>query len=557
MKLVTVLALMLAALGLTAAAAHEGGRSDAASLHARGLVYRDLVKGGRGPCGGMYRLDMPGRARVCSHGPDAAPGGVDVRRHRSTTELRQAAREESGLSATAGVPCVGDGVSGPRVQAIYAVASDKTDRYGSIAALIPGWAAGMDAALNQSAAETGGERHIRFLTNGCSLVISHVVLSATGDDSFTNTVNELKAQGFNTAGRKYMIWVDANVYCGIGSIMGDDSAGSSNVNNSAVSYGRSDQGCWGGTSHFTELHELMHNLGAVQLSAPHTSGGWHCTDESDLMCYADAAGVVMNYVCPSSHEGLLDCNHDDYFNTSPPANSYLATKWNSANSVFLVSGPVTPAAALSLARTANPNTYDATSQALSFGYTITNSGSLSIGPAQFTIADSKISGGAAFNCGGASTTLAPAATLTCSATYTTVQGDLDAGSIVSTATGSGGGVTSPAATLTVSAANRPTTTTSTFTGSISSKRPKKAFPVSIGAGATASSLQFTVSGRTKPSSATLTLRVLRTDGTVVASATGGSVLALPTAALAAGNYTWEVSGSVSASFTLTVTYTTP
>ncbi|MDQ3669734.1 MAG: hypothetical protein M3377_05575, partial [Actinomycetota bacterium] len=39
--------------------------------------------------------------------------------------------------------------------------------------------------------------------------------------------------------------------------------------------------------------------------------------------------------CPLDHERLLDCNHDDYFHTSPSLDSYLATHWNTASSSFL------------------------------------------------------------------------------------------------------------------------------------------------------------------------------------------------------------------------------
>ncbi len=57
------------------------------------------------------------------------------------------------------------------------------------------------------------------------------------------------------------------------------------------------------------------------------------------MCYNDGSGEPVTVACPSvSHEALLDCNHDDYFTTARPApGQYLATHWNTADSVFLSS----------------------------------------------------------------------------------------------------------------------------------------------------------------------------------------------------------------------------
>ena len=198
-----------------------------------------------------------------------------------------------------------------------------------------------DAIYQASAAETGGTLGIRYVhTSSCVIGVGSVVLSPTGDDTFDNTISELQGLGYSSTDRKYMLFVDANVYCGIGGIYGDERPGQENWNNQGPSYGRTDAGCWGG---HTAAHELMHNLGGIQLGAPNTSGGWHCVDEYDVMCYSDSPNFpTMRIDCADTgHEYRLDCNHDDYFSTSPPAGSYLALNWNAANSRFLTTS-VTP-----------------------------------------------------------------------------------------------------------------------------------------------------------------------------------------------------------------------
>ena len=74
-------------------------------------------------------------------------------------------------------------------------------------------------------------------------------------------------------------------------------------------------------------HEVMHNLGGVQLSAPNASGGFHCIDEYDVMCYSDAGSGLpkMRFDCNESARNatLFDCGHNDYYHTNPAPGSYL------------------------------------------------------------------------------------------------------------------------------------------------------------------------------------------------------------------------------------------
>ncbi|MEW6477424.1 MAG: hypothetical protein AB1679_34665 [Actinomycetota bacterium] len=341
--------------GAPAASASEDNRlaEMASPSPTRGLVYTGLTLGKDGTaCEGVFEAkSRTGASLGCSHGPDPAPPGVDVRRGRDDRQLAAdiAAFGDAGSAAAAqgSIGCIGDGVSGARVQAIYAVAADRTDRSATvIPAIRANYAPRIDWQFNQSAAETGGEAHVAFVTepdgdgNGCRLSVAVARLSASGDDSFSNTMSELKAKGFNRKDRKYLVWADANVLCGVGSMFSDDRPGLNNLNNGyAAMYARVDSACWG----HAEAHELMHNLGAVQENAPHATANGHCNDEPDDMCYDDDGNgpATMITVCPGRNGALFDCNHDDYFYAgTPPALNWLATHWNTFNSHWLWRGPL-------------------------------------------------------------------------------------------------------------------------------------------------------------------------------------------------------------------------
>ena len=237
---------------------------------------------------------------ACLHGNDAPPPGVSLYerptlqelearsslrspnpRLRGLAGLEQATSPAAVGAEPASVRCIGDGTSGNRIQAIYARASDVPDRYEDVVTSLREWMAQADQAVWTSAGQTGGGKRLRFVTDpDCQLDVARVVLTPAGDDNFTLTRTELVAKGFTRTDRKYLVWFDAaEGICGLGEVFGDTRPGQENHNNGGPMYARVDAPCF----QYAELHEIFHNLGAVQPDAPHRRAAWHCTDEADVM----------------------------------------------------------------------------------------------------------------------------------------------------------------------------------------------------------------------------------------------------------------------------------
>ncbi len=337
---------------------------------AEGLIYDGLQPARAGSiCAGSYQLDE----QTCTHGPDPAPAGLRVPRDVSPVTAKAAepvqpsregaavpadaeiARDEGGSALTADAPalipdaapgqadfvmgahdvaCEGDGRSGKRVQVLYLHEFGTASRYSEFVGSIRNWSAGADQIFDESAGETGGSRHIRYVTTPqCRVDVSEVQLPAGQLKSFAASIGALRTLGYNRADRKYLMFADANVYCGIATFIADRRAGLGNRNNGGPSYGRVDAGCW---SSVMAAHELTRTLGAVLLDSPNADGTGGCLDEYELLCGPSRSGQDVRNVCPKRHETRLDCGHDDYFSTNPKPGSYLAKHWNIAQSQFLL-----------------------------------------------------------------------------------------------------------------------------------------------------------------------------------------------------------------------------
>ncbi len=512
-----------------------------ANDRAKGLVFDGLHPGAKGgPCEGLFELDVPAADKnpICTHGPDPAPEGVDVR---AEVDLSSLAVANAGT-----VPCIGDGTSGYRVQAVYTVAADQADRYDEVAPLIKGWAAEVNQIFVDSATEVGEERHVRFVTDAnCELVVEHVVLSPTGDDTFGNMIGEMKEQGYNSGERKYLVWMDASVYCGLASIYGDDRPEATNLNNGNYPmFARVDSACWGGAGGSkAEAHELMHNLGGVQRSAPHATDGYHCTEETDIMCYKDAPDVIMEYNCDDGNSRRLDCNHDDYYHPHPPANSYLATHWNTANSRFLHAGaidqnPPPPSNAAPIVE-AGANQDVELPNAVTLSGTVSDDGLPTASALQTTWSKDSGPGVVTFT---DPSSPATTATFSVAGTYTLqlLADDSEMSSLDTMA-------------ITVTESAVPTIVTETFSSNLNRKNSTRSFSINAAAGTAEAVLTF--DGGKGKKSKSLTLKVYDSQGQLVKQVSGGSPVNL-NAELAGGNYVYEVSGD-RVSFVLTVTYTAP
>lgn len=212
---------------------------------------------------------------------------------------------------------------------IYATPAGQPNRYSSMIGAAQDNINRANGLLHQEGAKFGLNVNYNFYCNPANVQLN------TSSRNWADVVNDLVSQGYSDPHAKYWIFNDigcGNESNGAGSIVSDDQPGPNNGNNTGPSYALNN-GCTGEWGGIVTGHEAEHTLGAVQLSAPDSSGAYHCNDGHDLLCYSDG-GSKSNYndnVCGGTYMGNLDCNHDDYFNPYPAPGSYLATHWNIAS----------------------------------------------------------------------------------------------------------------------------------------------------------------------------------------------------------------------------------
>src|SRR5689334_5083769 len=131
---------------------------------------------------------------------------------------------ESGIAeatiAAHPIVCEGDGKAGKRVQVMYARETQQVSRLALFVPSFRAWSHEIDAAYNDSAAQTGASRHVRFVTeadgDGCRISVREVALPKGGLDTWDTMITALQKLGYQDPNRKYLVFADAKKTCGLG-----------------------------------------------------------------------------------------------------------------------------------------------------------------------------------------------------------------------------------------------------------------------------------------------------------------------------------------------------
>lgn len=289
------------------------------------------------PVDGGWLIPAPGGGVVFTHGPDPAPSGPVA-----------SPGHTGGPNAIPSDPvCVTTSQYGVRV--IYATPPDVPNQYATRLSTIRSTVREVNGRVNEAGLDSGNKRvDVRVVCDatGAISVANETLTTPSGSASYWTISDELAARGYNSSLHKYLVFYEADVpgICGQATIDGDERPTADNANNVgpdfAITYSAF-SGCAGSR---VPLHELIHALGGAQHGAPHASGGWHCNDGADVLCYNDGgpnACYGSDFYCVNTCFDYehMDCGHDTYFHAAPPSSNWLATHWNlgsTANRFFQV-----------------------------------------------------------------------------------------------------------------------------------------------------------------------------------------------------------------------------
>src|SRR4029079_17213991 len=166
---------------------------------------------------------------------------------------------------------------------------------------------------------------------------------------------------------------------------------------------------------------LITNTGNTTLSAISLADD---NDNDDLACPGTTLMPAASMTCTATHtftQAELDANGSPTAGSGFVRNTVTASSNEAPTTTDTLSIPIVRSPALTIEKSASPATYDHVGQVISYGYLVTNTGNVTLaGP--FSVSDDRSTDESC----PATATLAPLASVSCTATYTISQADLDA-----------------------------------------------------------------------------------------------------------------------------------
>ncbi len=309
---------------------------------------------GPGPCGDLDVVMIDGVV-ACTHGGDVP---VPVSADAATVGAKVL-----GANALPVAPCPGNGRGGRRVHVLLGYPSDTPLAGGSAKrTLIRQVITLADRNLDLQSPGVVGQHYRFWCKKDKGITLTTVQLDPIGSDgayTFSDVTGSLTSAGYTDPKAIYAVFV-ANIDCcypygGQGTLAIDDQPDASlNTNNQPYARFSMLRLVDGGSPEGLAIafqHETGHNMGAVQNSAPHSSGSFHCYQTNDIMCYSDGGsyftgGGSLVSVCPDTTAVgmyVFDCDGDDYYNVAPAPGSYLAQHWDVSRSSWLTAPGVSGA----------------------------------------------------------------------------------------------------------------------------------------------------------------------------------------------------------------------
>lgn len=297
--------------------------------------YRDRPGTGRS-CKtdrGTYKVRLHDGTELETHGPDeaddvlAAPGNG---KGGGQGGGGGSSPSPSPSPSPSSVPPLCAETGTDRSELIYAVARDDVDRYAESVQTIRDRFSYANDLVSGDAAAFGTQLSYRVRCDADGQPsVAHVVLDMPKSAaSFYDITNALNQAGYSDPYTDYWVFYDDYVSGkgGEGNMCFDDRLAWDNACNRRVpSYGIG-YGYWWDTP-IVMVHENGHNMGAVQLTAPNSTGAGHCNDSYDIMCYNDGGPKsAQTYPCTDRYH--YDCGKNDYFHPDPSASNYLYDHWN-------------------------------------------------------------------------------------------------------------------------------------------------------------------------------------------------------------------------------------